>query len=155
MAAWWHGSRSEAVWILFELFSDRARKSMVVAQDEARRLRHGYIGTEHLLLGLTDDPTSGAATAMESLGVSVSTTRTTVYEMVEPGEQVPTGHIPFTRPAKRSLEQAARASADLGHDYIGTEHLLLGLLQAEAGTAAQVLGQAGVGVDQLRGHLSR
>ena len=155
MAAWWHGSRSEAVGILFELFSDRARKAMVVAQDEARRLRHGYIGTEHLLLGLTDDPTSGAATAMESLGVSVSSTRTTVYEMVKPGERVPTGHIPFTRPAKRSLEQAARASADLGHDYIGTEHLLLGLLQAEAGTAGQVLSQAGVGVDQLRGHLSR
>lgn len=125
---------------MFERFTDRARRSVVLAQEEARGLRHSYIGTEHLLLGMLSDPGSVGAQAARRVGVTLASAREDVIEIVGRGKHEPAaGHIPFTPRAKRCLELALREALQLGHDYIGTEHVLLGILREGKGVAAQVL----------------
>jgi ATP-dependent Clp protease ATP-binding subunit ClpC len=129
---------------MFERFTDRARRVVVLSQEEARRLRHNYIGTEHVVLGLLGVPEGLAARALQSLGMSLEATRDQVVERVGPGGDALSGHIPFTPRAKKALEFALREALELGHNYIGTEHLLLGITREGAGTGAQVLAaQAG------------
>jgi hypothetical protein len=130
---------------VFERFTDRARRVIPLAQEEARRLHHNYIGTEHLLLGLLSEGEGVAAKALESLDISLEAVRVQVEEIIGQGQTAPTGHIPFTPRAKRVLELSLREAMQLGHNYIGTEHILLGLLSEGAGVAAQVL--AGFGAD--------
>src|SRR5579859_1598409 len=124
---------------MFERFTDRARRVIVLAQDEARLLDHNYIGTEHLLLGLIHEGEGVAAAALRELGVSLDAVRQKVEEIIGRGQQAPAGHIPFTPRAKKVLELSLRESNQLGHGYIGTEHILLGLLREGEGVAAQVL----------------
>ncbi|MBB2940361.1 ATP-dependent Clp protease ATP-binding subunit ClpC [Actinoplanes lutulentus] len=124
---------------MFERFTDRARRVVVLAQEEARLLNHNYIGTEHLLLGLVREGEGVAARALESLGLSLDRVRTQVEEIIGQGQQVPSGHIPFTPRAKKILEMSLREALQLGHNYIGTEHILLGLIREGEGVAAQVL----------------
>jgi hypothetical protein len=124
---------------MFERFTDRARRVVVLAQEEARLLGHHYIGTEHLLLGLIREAQGVAAKALESLGFSLEAVRAQVEEIIGQGQSAPTGHIPFTPRAKKVLELSLRESRSLGHDYIGTEHILLGLIREREGVAAQVL----------------
>ena len=125
---------------VFQRFTDRARRVVVLAQDEARTLKHDFIGTEHLLLGLVDEGQGMAAKALESLGISPEAVRERVEDAVPPGQdERPTGHIPFTPRAKRVLELSLSEAKLLGHRYIGTEHILLGLLREGEGVAAQVL----------------
>jgi ATP-dependent Clp protease ATP-binding subunit ClpC len=124
---------------MFERFTDRARRVVVLAQEEARKLNHNYIGTEHLLLGLIRESEGVAAKALESLGISLDAVRQQVREIIGQGQQPPSGHIPFTKRAKKALELSTRESMQLGHNYIGTEHILLGLLREGDGVAAQVL----------------
>ena len=130
---------------MFERFTDRARRVIVLAQQEARLLGHGYIGTEHLLLGLLADGGGTAAQALESLGVTLDAAREQVREMVGEGQRPQTqpGHIPFTPPAKKVLELSLREALNLGDDHIGTEHLLLGLLAEADGVGAQVVARLG------------
>jgi ATP-dependent Clp protease ATP-binding subunit ClpA len=130
---------------MFQRFTDRARRVVQLAQEEARLLRHNYLGTEHLLLGLLYDGEGVAARALESLGVSREDVRRTVEEIIGHGQENQAGHVPFTPRAKKALELSLREALALGHHYIGTEHLLLGLLSEGHGVAAQVLAQAGVG----------
>jgi ATP-dependent Clp protease ATP-binding subunit ClpA len=134
---------------VFERFDDRARRVIVLAQEEARTLNHNYIGTEHLLLGLVqgDDV---AARALESLGVSLEAVRTQVLEIIGEGRAVPTGHIPFTPRAKKVLELSLREALKTGSNYIGTGHLLLGLVREGEGVAAQVLQTLGVDLPKVR-----
>jgi len=129
---------------MFERFTDRARRVVVLAQEEARMLNHNYIGTEHLLLGLVHEGEGVAARALDSLGVSLETVRLQVEEMIGQGQQAPSGHIPFTPRVKKVLELAGQEAEDLGHKYVGTEHLLLGLIREGEGVAAQVLARLGV-----------
>jgi ATP-dependent Clp protease ATP-binding subunit ClpC len=124
---------------MFERFTDRARRVVVLAQEEARMLDHTYIGTEHILLGLIHEGEGVAATALESLGISLETVRQQVEEIIGRGREAPTGHIPFTPRAKKVLELSLREALLLGHNYIGTEHILLGLIREGEGVAAQVL----------------
>src|SRR5258706_14109824 len=124
---------------MFERFTDRARRAVVLAQEEARMLSHGYIGTEHLLLGLVHEGEGVAARALETMGVSLETARQQVRSIVGKRRDAESGHIPFTPRAKRVLELSLREANQLGHDYIGTEHLLLGLIREGEGVAAQVL----------------
>ena len=140
---------------MFERFTDRARRVVVLAQDEARMLNHNYIGTEHLLLGLIDEGEGVAARALQSLGISLQAVRAQVEEMIGLGQQAPSGHIRFTPRAKKVLELALRESLVLGQDYIGTEHLLLGLLREGDGVAAQVLVRLGADLDQVRQQVSK
>ena len=120
---------------MFERFTDRARRVVVRAQEEARALDHNYIGSEHLLLGLTHESIGGlAGKTLESLGIGLDAVRQRVEEVIGRGSQAPSGHIPFTREAKKALEMSLREAVHLGHNYIGTEHLLLGLIQR--GTAS-------------------
>ena len=112
---------------MFERFTDRARRVVVLAQEEARKLNHNYIGTEHLLLGLIRESEGVAAKALESLGISLDAVRQQVREIIGQGQQAPSGHIPFAKRAKKALELSTRESMQLGHNYIGTEHILLGL----------------------------
>jgi ATP-dependent Clp protease ATP-binding subunit ClpA len=135
---------------MFERFTDRARQAIVLAQDEARRLNHNYIGTEHLLLGLLRDGNGVAAKALTQLDVSLSAVRRQVEQQVGSGEIVAGTHIPFTPRAKKVLELALREATQLGHNYIGTEHLLLGLLREGEGVAAQVLVDLGADLDRVR-----
>ena len=130
---------------MFERFTDRARRVIVMAQQEARLLSHSYIGTEHLLLGLLADGGGTAAQALESLGVTHDAAREQVREMVGEGRRPQTqpGHIPFTPPAKKVLELSLREALNLGDDHIGTEHLLLGLLAEADGVGAQVVARLG------------
>src|SRR5438067_1024325 len=130
---------------MFERFTDRARNAVVLAQEEARRLDHNYIGTEHVLLGLLREPESIAARALERLGVGLGATRTAVEEIIGRGSGPRAeGHIPFTPRAKKVLELSLREALGLGHNYIGTEHILLGLVREGGGVAAQILmGRAG------------
>jgi len=114
---------------VFERFTDRARRVVVLAQDEARMLNHDYIGTEHLLLGLIGEGEGVAARALESLGISLDALRQQVEQVIGRGQQAPSGHIPFTPRAKKVMELALREANDLGHSYIGTEHILLGLIR--------------------------
>jgi ATP-dependent Clp protease ATP-binding subunit ClpC len=136
---------------MFERFTDRARRVVVLAQDEARTLNHDYIGTEHLLLGLVREGQGVAAKALESLGISLETVRQRVEDAVPPGRvEARTGHIPFTPRAKRVLEMSLGEAKQLGHRYIGTEHILLGLIHEGEGVAAQVLGALGADLDGVR-----
>jgi ATP-dependent Clp protease ATP-binding subunit ClpC len=135
---------------MFERFSDRARRVVVLAQEEARMLNHNYIGTEHILLGLIHEGDGVAAKALESLGISLQAVRQQVEEIIGPGQQAPSGHIPFTPPAKGALELAQREADALGHNYIGTEHILLGLIRGGGGVAAQVLVKLGADLNRVR-----
>ena len=135
---------------MFERFTDRARRVVVLAQEEARILEHNYIGTEHLLLGLIAEGEGVAARALGQLHVSLSAVRAEVQEIVGQGDTTPTAHIPFTRRAKKVLELALRESHGLGHNYIGTEHILLGLVREGEGVAAQVLRSRGVRLADVR-----
>ena len=135
---------------MFERFTDRARRVIVLAQEEARMLNHDYIGTEHLLLGLIHEGEGVAAKALESLGISLDAVRQQVEEIIGQGQQAPSGHIPFTPRAKKVLELADREARALGHDYIGTEHILLGLIREGDGVAAQVLVKLGADLNRVR-----
>jgi ATP-dependent Clp protease ATP-binding subunit ClpC len=135
---------------VFERFTDRAQRVVVLAQEEARMLNHNYLGTEHLLLGLVHEGEGVAARALESLGISLAAVRQQVEEMIGPGQQPPAGHIPFTPRAKKVMELAQREASDLGHNYLGTEHLLLGLVREGEGVAAQVLVKLGADLAGVR-----
>ena len=135
---------------MFERFTDRARRAVVLAQEEARMLNHNYIGTEHLMLGLLGEGEGVAAKALESLGISLDAVRAQVEEIIGQGQQAPSGHIPFTPRAKKVLELAKRESGALGHHYIGTEHILLGLIREGDGVAAQVLVRLGADLNRVR-----
>jgi ATP-dependent Clp protease ATP-binding subunit ClpC len=135
---------------MFERFTDRARRVVVLAQEEARLLDHNYIGTEHVLLGLIREGQGVAAKALESLGIRLEVVRQQVEEIIGRGQQAQSGHIPFTPRAKRVLELSLREAHHLGHDYIGTEHILLGLLREGEGVAAQVLVRLGADLNRVR-----
>ena len=135
---------------MFERFTDRARRVVVLAQDEARALNHNYIGTEHLLLGLIHEGEGVAAKALESMDVSLDAVRAQVVEIIGEGQSAPSGHIPFTPRAKKVLELSLREALQLGHNYIGTEHILLGLLREGEGVAAQVLTKLGADLSTVR-----
>jgi len=135
---------------MFERFTDRARRTVVLAQEEARLLQHNYIGTEHLLLGLIHEGEGVAAKALESLGIGLDAVRQQVEEIIGRGQQAPSGHIPFTPRAKKVLELALREAIQLGHNYIGTEHILLGLIREADGVAAQVLVRLGADLNRTR-----
>jgi ATP-dependent Clp protease ATP-binding subunit ClpC len=135
---------------MFEKFTDRGRRVVVYAQDEARALDRNYIGTEHILLGLVREGEGVAVKALESLGISLETVRQRVEEIAGRGQHAPSGHIPFTPPAKKVLELSLRESQHLGHHYIGTEHILLGLIRQGDGVAAQVLAEVGADLDRVR-----
>ena len=135
---------------MFERFTDRARRVVVLAQDEARALNHNYIGTEHLLLGLIHEGEGVAAKALESMDISLDAVRGQVIEIIGEGQSAPTGHIPFTPRGKKVFELSMREALQLGHNYIGTEHLLLGLLREGEGVAAQVLTKQGADLAQVR-----
>ena len=136
---------------MFERFTERARRVVVLAQDEARMLSHTYIGTEHILLGLIHEGHGLAAKTLGSLGISLAVVRQQVEEIIGRGTQrPPPGHIPFTPRAKRVLELSLREALQLGHTYIGTEHILLGLIHEGEGVAAQVLVGLGVDLDRAR-----
>ena len=135
---------------MFERFTDRARRVAVLAQEEARMLRHDYIGTEHILLGLIREGEGVAARALESLGISLEAVRQQVGGITGQGEQAPSGHIPFTPRAKNVLELSLREALQFGHNYIGTEHILLGLIREGEGVAAQVLVKLGADPGRVR-----
>ncbi|ROP43306.1 ATP-dependent Clp protease ATP-binding subunit [Pseudokineococcus lusitanus] len=135
---------------MFERFTDRARRVVVLAQEEARMLNHNYIGTEHILLGLIHEGEGVAAKALESLGISLDSVREQVQEIIGQGQQAPSGHIPFTPRAKKVLELSLREALQLGHNYIGTEHILLGLIREGEGVAAQVLVKLGADLNRVR-----
>jgi ATP-dependent Clp protease ATP-binding subunit ClpA len=135
---------------MFERFTDRARRVVVLAQEEARLLNHNYIGTEHILLGLIHEGEGVAATSLESLGISLEAVRAQVEEIIGQGQSAPTGHIPVTPRAKKVLELSLREAKQLGHNYIGTEHILLGLVREGEGVAAQVLVKLGADLARVR-----
>ena len=135
---------------MFERFTDRARRVIVLAQEEARMLNHNYIGTEHILLGLIQEGEGVAAKALESLGISLDAVRQQVEEIIGQGQQAPSGQIPFTPRAKKVLELSLREALQLGHNYIGTEHILLGLIREGDGVAAQVLVKLGADLNRVR-----
>ena len=135
---------------MFERFTDRARRVVVLAQEEARMLNHNYIGTEHILLGLIHEGEGVAAKALETLGISLEGVRPQVEEIIGQGQQAPSGHIPFTPRAKKVLELSLREALQLGHNYIGTEHILLGLIREGEGVAAQVLVKLGADLNRVR-----
>jgi prophage maintenance system killer protein len=159
----WHATEDPVFWTeerglsteekeptMFERFTDRARRVVVLAQEEARLLSHNYIGTEHILLGLIHEGEGVAAKALESLGVSLEAVRVKVEEIIGEGQQAPSGHIPFTPRANKVLELSKREALQLGHNYIGTEHILLGLIREGEGVAAQVLVQLGADLGRVR-----
>ncbi len=135
---------------MFEKFTDKARRVVVLAQEEAKLLNHNYIGTEHILLGLIHEGEGVAAKALEALGINLESVREQVQEIIGQGQQAPTGHIPFTPRAKKVLELSLREALQLGHSYIGTEHLLLGLIREGEGVAAQVLTKLGADTNKVR-----
>src|SRR5512133_1440637 len=135
---------------MFERFTDRARRVVVLAQEEARMLNHNYIGTEHILLGLIHEGEGVAAKALEALGISLEAVRAQVEEIIGHGGSAPSGHIPFTPRAKKVLELSLREALQLGHNYIGTEHILLGLIREGEGVAAQVLVKLGADLSRVR-----
>jgi ATP-dependent Clp protease ATP-binding subunit ClpC len=140
---------------MFERFTDRARRVVVFAQDEARMLNHNYIGTEHILLGLIHEDEGLAARALKSLGVSLDGTRREVEDIIGRGSAEPMGHIPFTPRAKKVLELSLREALQLDHSYIGTEHILLGLMRESGGVASQVLVSSGVDLNMARQEVIR
>ncbi|MFM1973585.1 MAG: hypothetical protein RLZZ345_669, partial [Actinomycetota bacterium] len=129
---------------------DKARRVVVLAQEEAKLLNHNYIGTEHILLGLIHEGEGVAAKSLEALGINLESVREQVQEIIGQGQQSPTGHIPFTPRAKKVLELSLREALQLGHSYIGTEHLLLGLIREGEGVAAQVLTKLGADTNKVR-----
>jgi ATP-dependent Clp protease ATP-binding subunit ClpC len=135
---------------MYERFTERARRVVVLAQEEARMLGHDYIGTEHILLGLIREGEGVAANALESLGISLAAVRQQVEEIIGQGRHAPSGHIPFTAPAKEVIELSLREALQLGHNYIGTEHILLGLIGEGEGVAAQVLVKLGADHSRVR-----
>ena len=135
---------------MFERFTDRARRVVVLAQEEARLLNHSYIGTEHILLGLIHEGEGVAAKALDSLSISLDAVRAQVEEIIGQGGSSPSGHIPFTPRAKKVLELSLREALQLGHNYIGTEHILLGLLREGEGVATQVLQKLGADLSRVR-----
>jgi ATP-dependent Clp protease ATP-binding subunit ClpA len=135
---------------MFERFTDRARRVVVLAQEEARELGHNYIGTEHILLGLIRERDGIAARALEALGIRLDAVRREVREIIGTGPGLPSGHIPFTPRAKKVLELSLREAQQLGHSYIGTEHILLGLIREGEGVAAQVLVRLGADLNRVR-----
>jgi ATP-dependent Clp protease ATP-binding subunit ClpC len=135
---------------MFERFTDRARRVVVLAQEEAKMLNHNYIGTEHILLGLIHEGEGVAAKSLEALGISLEQVREQVQDIIGQGQQQPTGHIPFTPRAKKVLELSLREALQLGHNYIGTEHILLGLIREGEGVAAQVLVKLGADLNRVR-----
>jgi ATP-dependent Clp protease ATP-binding subunit ClpC len=135
---------------MFERFTDRARRAMVLAQEEARMLSHSHIGTEHLLLGLIHEGGGVAAQALESLGISLQVVRQQVEEVIGQGQHAPADSIPFTPRAKKVLELSRREALAMGHNYVGTEHILLGLLREGDGVAAQVLVRLGADLNRVR-----
>ena len=135
---------------MFERFTDRARRVVILAQEEARLLNHNYIGTEHILLGLIHEHEGVAAKALESLDISLESVRAQVEEIIGMGGIAPSGHIPFTPRAKKVLELSLREALQLGHNYIGTEHILLGLIREGEGVAAQVLVKLGADLARVR-----
>ena len=135
---------------MFERFTDRARRVVVLAQDEARALNHNYIGTEHLLLGLIHEGEGVAAKALESMDISLDAVRAQVVEIIGEGQAAPSGHIPFTPRAKKVLELSLREALQLGHNYIGTEHILLGLIHEGEGVAAKALESMGISLEAVR-----
>jgi hypothetical protein len=140
---------------VFERFTERARQVVVYAQEEARVLRHSYIGTEHILLGLLREQEGLAARVLESLGISFDRTRGQVVRIVGSGEEVTSGQIPFTPRAKKVLEMALREALSLGHDYIGTEHILLGLVRENEGVAARILLDFDADSEKIRNQVIR
>jgi ATP-dependent Clp protease ATP-binding subunit ClpC len=141
---------------MFERFTDRARRVVVQAQEEAKALNHDYIGSEHLLLGLTHKSIGGvAAKTLESLGIGLDTVRQRVEEVIGRGPEPPTGHIPFTPEAKKALELSLREANHLGHQYIGTEHFLLGLIRGGDSVAGRVLAELGADLDRARQEVIR
>jgi ATP-dependent Clp protease ATP-binding subunit ClpA len=135
---------------MFERFTDRARRVVVLSQEEARLLNHNYIGTEHLLLGLIHEGQGVAAKALESLGIRLEAVRAQVEEIIGRGQEAPSGQIPFTPRAKKVLELSLREALQLGHNYMGTEHILLGLIREGEGVAAQVLVKLGADFSLVR-----
>jgi len=135
---------------MFERFTDRARRVVVLAQEEARMLDHNYIGTEHILLGLIHEGDGIAAKALTSLGVRLDAMRQAVEDIIGRGAEAPSGHIPFTPRSKKVLELSLREALQLGSDYIGTEHILLALIREGDGVAAQVLVGSGVDLNRAR-----
>jgi len=135
---------------MFERFTDRARRVVVFAQEEARMLNHDYIGTEHILLGLIHEGEGVAAKVLESLNISLEAVRQQVEEIIGRPSQPPAGHIPFTPRAKKVLELSLREALQLGHNYIGTEHILLGLIREREGVADQVLERLGASLERTR-----
>jgi ATP-dependent Clp protease ATP-binding subunit ClpC len=135
---------------VFERFTDRARRAVVLAQEEARMLNHDYIGTEHLLLGLMHEGQGVAAMALDELGISLQSVRETVEQMIGQGPRAPAAHIPFTPRAKKVLELSLREAQQLGHHSIGTEHVLLGLVREGEGVAAQALIRLGADLNGVR-----
>ena len=136
---------------MFERFTDRARRVIVDAQNEARSLSHNYIGPEHILLGLINEDDGVGVKALEAMQISTDTVRGRIKEITGRGQGAPsTGHIPFTPRAKKVLELSLREALQLGHNYIGTEHILLGLIHEGDGVAAQVLVGLGVELDRTR-----
>jgi prophage maintenance system killer protein len=146
----WIPRRRRAGRPLFQRFTNRARQAVILAQDEARRLSHNYIGTEHILLGLVAEGDGVAAQALESVGIGLAAVRREVEEIIGQGRQSPAAHIPFTPRAKKALSLALREALELGHHYIGTEHILLGLIREGDGVAAQVLAKLGADHHQVR-----
>jgi ATP-dependent Clp protease ATP-binding subunit ClpA len=136
--------------VVFERFTDRARRVVVLAQEESRRLNHNFIGTEHILLGLIQEREGVAAQALGALGIRLEAVRARVEEIVGRGESTPSGHIPFTPRAKKVLELSLREALQFGHNYIGTEHLLLGLIREGEGVAATVLVGLGADLESVR-----
>jgi ATP-dependent Clp protease ATP-binding subunit ClpC len=139
---------------MFALFTDRARRVVVQAQEEARDLRHSFVGTEHILLGLLHEG-GVAPKALESLGISLQAVRQRVEEVIGRDGLPPSGHIPFTPGAKKVLELALAESRALGHQYVGTEHILLGLIREGEGVAADVLAGLGVDLTSARDQVTR
>jgi ATP-dependent Clp protease ATP-binding subunit ClpC len=141
---------------MFERFTDRARRVVVQAQEEARMLDHDHVGTEHVLLGLTHESIGGlAAKVLESLGIGLEAVRQRVTEVIGRGEQAPSGHIPFTEQTKKLLQLSLEESRGLGHNYIGTEHILLGLIREREGVATTVLSELGADLDGAREQVIR
>jgi ATP-dependent Clp protease ATP-binding subunit ClpC len=138
---------------MFERFTERARHAVVLAQDEARALRHDYIGTEHLLLGLLREDEGLGARALTPLGIALDGMRERVVAEIGRGDEAIAGQIPFTPRAKKALELALREARSFGHDYIGTEHVLLGLVRVDDGVAARLLREAGADAETVRGNV--
>ena len=140
---------------MFERFTDKSRRAVVLAQEEARLMDHASIGTEHLLAGLRQEGGGTAAKVLESLGITTDAVRAEIETVVGRGRSAPSGHLPFTPQAKKCLERSLREARQLGHRYIGTGHLLLGLISGDDDVAVQILGRLGADVDQLRGQVTR